>query len=58
MKSRKEIKENYKQSKSTMGVFQIKNNINGIQDKIKNFRKPKKIGAQKTSRNNNSKNTR
>ncbi len=36
----------------------IKNNINGIQDKIKNFRKPKKIGAQKTSRNSNNKNTR
>ena len=29
MKTRKELKEAYKQRKSKMGVFQIKNNTNG-----------------------------
>ena len=33
----------------------INTNYNGINDKIKSFRKPKKKGAQKVSRNSNSK---
>ena len=35
----------------------IKTNFNGIKDRIEVFRKPKKKGAQKVSRNNNSKST-
>lgn len=33
----------------------IKTNYNGINDKIKSYRKPKKKGAQKQTRNSNSK---
>jgi len=32
----------------------IKTNYNGINDKIKSYRKPKKKGAQKVSRTSNS----
>ena len=34
----------------------ILSNYNGINDKIKSFRKPKKKGAQKTARTRNSRN--
>ena len=33
----------------------ISSNYNGINDKIKSYRKPKKKGAQKQTRNSNSK---